>query len=165
MKQIYTKTGDKGSTSLKGGTRVPKDDLRIETNGLIDLMNSCLGFVRASCTDSSEREFILSIQKELMVIMSHIATPKGVENNKILHCKALVMQMEQIIDNSTSPAGFVIPGENLLSSLIHIARSTTRIVEIKVWKLAQLYNIDKDIPVFFNRLSDYLFILAIKYSK
>ena len=61
MKDIYTKTGDKGTTSLKGGERVPKDDIRIEANGMIDLLNSQLGLVRAASVDANERETIIAI--------------------------------------------------------------------------------------------------------
>lgn len=165
MKEIYTKTGDKGTTSLKGGVRVPKDDIRIETNGMIDLLNSQMGLVRAASVKAGEREFLLSLQKELMIIMSHVATPQGIDNQKELHCTALVAEMEKKIDSMPHPDGFVIPGENLLSSQIHIARSTARTVERRLWTLNNKYGIKEEILVFFNRLSDYLFSLAIKYSK
>ena len=165
MKEIYTKTGDKGTTSLKGGVRVPKDDIRIETNGLIDLLNSRLGLVRAAVAEKEEKEFILSLQKELMIIMSHVATPQGIENQKELHCSSLVAKMEEKIDSLPHPEGFVIPGDNLLSSEIHIARSTARTVERRLWTLNNKYGIKEEILVFFNRLSDWLFVLAEKYSK
>ena len=163
MKEIYTKTGDRGTTSLKGGTRVPKDDIRIEVNGMIDLLNSHLGFIRASNIDAHEKEFILAIQKELMIIMSHIATPEGVENLKELHCNPLTAHMEELIDASSRPQGFVIPGSSLLSSSVHIARSTARTVERRIWTLAGKHKVNEDILVFFNRLSDYLFVLASKH--
>ncbi|MBP5391591.1 MAG: cob(I)yrinic acid a,c-diamide adenosyltransferase [Bacteroidales bacterium] len=165
MKEIYTKTGDKGTTSLKGGVRVPKDDIRIETNGMIDLLNSHLGLIKAATVDSAEKEFILSVQKELMIIMSHVATPQGVENQKELHCTTLTGKMEELIDGLPHPEGFVIPGENLLSSEIHIARSTARTVERRLWTLNETYGVKEEILVFFNRLSDWLFVLAEKYSK
>ena len=152
-------------TSLKGGVRVPKDDIRIETNGIIDMLNSHLGLVRAAMVEKEEKEFILSIQKELMIIMSHVATPQGVENQKELHCKALTAKMEELIDKAPRPEGFVIPGENLLSSEIHIARSTARTVERRLWTLEKEYGVKEDILIFFNRLSDWLFVLAEKYSK
>lgn len=165
MKDIYTKTGDKGTTSLKGGKRVPKDDIRIEANGMIDLLNSQLGLVRAASVDSNEREILLSIQKELMIIMSHIATPEGIENTKILHCNELTERMEEYIDGVPSPEGFVIPGENLLSSQIHIARSNARTVERRLWTLNKTHKVKEEILVFFNRLSDCLFAMALKHSK
>ena len=165
MKDIYTKTGDKGTTSLKGGTRVPKDDIRIEANGMIDLLNSQLGLVRAASVDIEERELIIAIQKELMIIMSHIATPEGIENTKILHCKELTERMEEYLDSVPSPDGFVIPGDNLLSSQMHIARSTARTVERRLWTLNKTYKVKEEILIFFNRLSDCLFAMAVKHSK
>ena len=132
---------------------------------MIDHLNSCLGLVRAASVKPLEKEFILSLQKELMIIMSHIATPEGVENTKTLHCKALIQKMEEFIGEAPLPEGFVIPGENLLSSSIHIARTTARTVERRLWTLSGNYSLSDEIPVFFNRLSDYLFALAIMYSK
>ena len=165
MKDIYTKTGDKGTTSLKGGERVPKDDIRIEANGMIDLLNSQLGLVRAASVDANERETIIAIQKELMIIMSHIATPQGIENTRTLHCNELTERMEEYIDSVPSPEGFVIPGENLLSSQMHIARSTARTVERRLWTLNKTYKVKEEILIFFNRLSDCLFAMAVKHSK
>ena len=163
MKDIYTKTGDGGTTSLKGGVRVDKDDIRIETNGMIDLLNSCLGFVRAASVDVHEKEFLLAIQKELMIIMSLVATPEGVENQKQLHCASLTANMEELIDSAPRPKGFVIPGDSLLSSAIHIARSTARTVERRLWTLNKSHKVNNEILVFFNRLSDYLFVMATKH--
>lgn len=165
MNKIYTKTGDKGLTSLKGGERVPKFDERICTNGEIDLLNSNLGLVRTSISDNRIAEEILSIQKELMIIMSHVATPDGAENPKTLHCNELTASMESFIDTVPVPGGFVIPGENAISSQLHICRSLARTLERSLWKLNESHNVAEEILVFFNRLSDYLFALAIKFSK
>lgn len=165
MKAIYTKTGDKGSTSLRGGTRVPKDDIRIEVNGMTDMLNSQLGLVRAASVDAVEKELIHSLQKELMNIMSHIATPEGIENPKKLNCKHLTERMEEFIDSIQAPQGFVLPGENLLSSQMHIARSTARTVERRLWTLNRSHPVKEEILVFFNRLSDCLFAMAVKHSR
>ena len=76
MNKVYTKTGDEGMTSLRGGVRVPKDDVRIEANGTIDLLNALIGKLRVMPEIVAEwQPFLLDIQHELMVIMSHIATP------------------------------------------------------------------------------------------
>ena len=112
MKQIYTKTGDEGTTSLRDGVRVPKDDPRIEVNGQIDHLNSLLGLVRASLGEAPNMVFY--VQKELMVVMSHIATPDGHDNPRTLHVSELTTQMEQAIDKlSQQPTPFVIPGDSL----------------------------------------------------
>ena len=104
MKQIYTKTGDGGETSLRGGVRVPKDDLRIEVNGQLDMLNSLLGLL-------PEDALIDDVQRELMVVMSHIATPDGQANLRQLHCDELTARMEAAIDQvrDNGATGFVVP--------------------------------------------------------
>jgi len=154
MKQIYTRTGDEGQTSLRGGVRVDKDDIRIETNGQIDHLNALLGVVRNDVAD----ELLLDIQRELMVIMSHIATPEGDDNPKPLRSKELTARMEQAIDALTAEksVGFVIP-----CSMLHVARTQCRTVERRLWTLHRQYPVRPEVLRFFNRLSDYLFALAL----
>lgn len=159
MKQIYTKTGDEGTTSLRDGVRVPKDDPRIEVNGQIDHLNSILGIVRASLGEAPNMVF--DVQKELMVVMSHIATPDGHNNPRTLHVSELTTQMEQAIDKlSQQPTPFVIPGDSLATAFIHTARTQARTVERRLWTLRREHAVESSILIFFNRLSDYLFALA-----
>ncbi len=154
MKQIYTKTGDEGQTSLRGGMRVDKDDIRIETNGQIDHLNALLGVVRNDIAD----ELLLEVQRELMVIMSHIATPEGEVNPKPLRSKELTVRMEKAIDGLTAEKsiGFVLP-----CSMLHVARTQCRTVERRLWTLNRQFAVEPDVLRFFNRLSDYLFALAL----
>ena len=165
MKQIYTKTGDTGQTSLRGGVRVPKDDIRIEVNGQIDHLNALLGIVRANengcCSDAVA--LIQSVQRELMVIMSHIATPDGEENPKPLHTDQLTTDMEQAIDHLTADRtlAFVIPGDTLPSAFIHLARTQCRTVERRLWALHRQHAVSPTVLTFFNRLSDYLFAISL----
>jgi ATP:cob(I)alamin adenosyltransferase len=167
MKQIYTKTGDKGMTGLRGGTRVPKDDMRIEVNGQIDHLNACLGMVRCMMDEEeTDRLLLYRVQQELMTVMSHIATPDDEVNPRPLHTEEITKLMEQAIDAISSPTGFVIPGDGgMLSARLHLARTVARTVERRLWTLHRLHPVDESIPVMFNRLSDYLFILALKYEK
>lgn len=159
MQKIYTKTGDEGTTSLRDGMRVSKDDLRIETNGQIDHLNSLLGIVRASL--DHEPGLLFDIQRELMAVMSHIATPDGHDNPRPLHCEELTVGMEQAIDRlNQQPTGFVIPGESLPSAFLHTARTQARTVERRLWSLHREHPVHSAILIFFNRLSDYLFALA-----
>lgn len=159
MKQIYTKTGDGGQTSLRGGERVEKDDIRIETNGQIDHLNALLGVVRSAL----DAPLIRQIQQELMVVMSHVATPEGCENPKALHVVALTDQMEREIDALTDgrALGFVVPGDHREKAFLHVARTQCRTVERRLWTLHRSYPVDADILRFFNRLSDYLFALSL----
>lgn len=159
MKQIYTKTGDEGTTSLRDGVRVPKDDPRIEVNGQIDHLNSILGIVRASLGEAPNMVF--DVQKELMVVMSHIATPDGHNNPRTLHVSELTTQMEQAIDKlSQQSTPFVIPGDSLATAFVHTARTQARTVERRLWTLQREHAVESSILIFFNRLSDYLFALA-----
>jgi ATP:cob(I)alamin adenosyltransferase len=149
VKQLYTKTGDGGETSLRGGVRVSKNDLRIEANGEIDMLNSLLGLF-------AERSPLLTdIQRELMVLMSHVATPEGKENPRPLHCNELTAQMEQAIDAASQPTGFVLP-----RGIVHVARAQCRTAERRLWEAHRLHPLDESILRMMNRLSDYLFVLA-----
>lgn len=162
MKQIYTKTGDEGTTSLRDGVRVPKYDPRIEANGQIDQLNAHLGVVRSMLGDDvSNRDLILAVQRELMTVMSHIATPDGSVNPRELHVTDLVQQLEQAIDRTDYQGGFVVPGGGSnLSAFIHLARTQARTVERCLWSLNREHPLNSDIMVMMNRLSDYLFVLA-----
>ncbi len=162
MKQIYTKTGDEGMTSLRDGVRVAKDDLRIETNGQIDQLNAHLGVVRSMLDDDDvSRAQILAVQRELMTVMSHIATPEGSINPRELHAAEITAQLERAIDNADYQGGFVVPGGgSQLAAFIHLARTQVRTVERRLWSLHREYPVDSSILVMMNRLSDYLFVLA-----
>ena len=162
MKQIYTKTGDEGMTSLRDGVRVPKDDPRIETNGQIDQLNAHLGVVRSMLgDDDANREIIHSVQRELMTIMSHIATPEGSVNPRELHAAKISSELEQAIDQADFQGGFVIPGGgSQLAAFIHLARTQARTVERRLWSLHRQHPVDSAILVMMNRLSDYLFVLG-----
>ena len=164
MKQIYTKTGDKGMTSLRDGVRVSKDDPRIETNGQIDQLNAHLGIVRSmldETQDFASLQLILAVQRELMTIMSHIATPDGGVNPRELHAKEIIAQLEQAIDRADYKGGFVVPGGgSQLAAFIHLARTQARTVERRLWSLNREHPVNDDILVMMNRLSDYLFVLA-----
>ena len=160
MKRIYTKTGDEGKTSLRGGVRVAKDDIRIETNGQIDHLNSLLGVVRATLPDYAE--IIENVQRELMIVMSHIATPEGKENPRQLHSKELTEMLENAIDKlmEGKTTGFVLPGNKSKTAFVHVARTQARTTERRLWTLSRQHPVKKEVITMFNRLSDFLFALA-----
>ena len=164
MKQIYTKTGDEGMTSLRDGVRVAKDDLRIETNGQIDQLNALLGVVRSMLNETQDvapLQIIHAVQRELMTVMSHIATPEGSINPRELHAAEITAQLERAIDNADYQGGFVVPGGgSQLAAFIHLARTQVRTVERRLWSLHREHPVDSSILVMMNRLSDYLFVLA-----
>lgn len=165
MKRIYTKTGDEGMTSLRGGVRVPKDDLRIETNGVIDELNAVIGICRSLMQpDEAEQELLRTIQQELMTIMSHVATPEGKTNPRVLQVSELTERLEQEIDQIQTQIDpqkyFILPGGTPLSAHLHFARTITRTAERRLWSLSQEIELDLAILRFMNRLSDYFFMFA-----
>ena len=151
-------------TSLRDGVRVPKDDLRIETNGQIDQLNAQLGSVRSMLDETQDvaaLQLILTVQRELMTVMSHIATPDGSVNPRELQAQEITAQLERAIDSSNYQGGFVVPGGgSQLSAFIHLARTQARTVERRLWSLHREHPVDRDVLVMMNRLSDYLFVLA-----
>ena len=151
-------------TSMRDGVRVPKDDLRIETNGQIDQLNAQLGVVRSMLDETQDvaaLQLILTVQRELMTVMSHIATPDGSVNPRELHAQEITAQLERAIDSSNYQGGFVVPGGgSQLSAFIHLARTQARSVERRLWSLHREHPVDRDVLAMMNRLSDYLFVLA-----
>ncbi len=165
MNKVYTKTGDEGMTSLRGGVRVPKDDIRIEANGTIDLLNALIGKLRVMPEIADEWEpFLLDIQKELMSIMSHIATPPGKNNPRQLHVEELIERMERKMDEVTAKieerTHFILPSGSLASAEIHIARTVARQAERRLWTVNREFPVNPAIMRFMNRLSDFLFIMT-----
>ena len=149
-------------TSLRDGVRVPKDDLRIEVNGQIDQLNALLGIVRSMLgDDDADKGLIHAAQRELMTVMSHLATPDGHVNPRKLHAAELVRQLEQAIDRANYQGGFVVPGAgSQQAAFIHLARTQARTVERRLWSLNREHPVDGSVMVMMNRLSDYLFVLA-----
>lgn len=167
MFKIYTKTGDKGDTSLIGGVRVPKSHIRIESYGTVDELNSYLGMVNDMCAHREISESITEIQDRLFTIGSALATnPDKEVKMKLpdLH-DTDVTWLEQEIDkmNEVLPEmrSFILPGGNLASSTCHVARCICRRAErICVSMHEQNEHIPALIIQYLNRLSDYLFVLA-----
>ena len=118
MKRVYTKTGDKGTTGIHGGARVPKDDIRIEANGCLDELNAVIGIVRSMlAAEDGWQELLHAVQRELMVVMSHVATPSGVVNPNPLSAAELTLRCEQEMDAMTvlltDNGYFLLPGGTL----------------------------------------------------
>ena len=165
--KIYTKTGDKGSTSLIGGVRVPKSHIRIEAYGTVDELNSYLGMVNDMASDEKLGAWIREIQDRLFTVGSVLATTPDKEVKMKLpdvH-EEDVTWLEQRIDemNESLPEmrSFIIPGGNLASSTCHVARCVCRRAErICVGMMEHQQPIPDLIVRYLNRLSDFLFVLA-----
>lgn len=166
--KIYTKTGDKGQTSLIGGTRVAKNSVRLEAYGSVDELNSYIGLVRSFPISSELKEELVAIQNTLFSIGGNLATDTSVQEvrNNLVVTEEEVVYLEKAIDrmNETLPplAYFVLPGGSQASSVAHIARTVCRRVERRVLDVAAQYEVDEAVIRYINRLSDYLFVVARK---
>lgn len=174
--KIYTKTGDKGTTSLFGGTRVPKYHIRIEAYGTVDELNSYIGLINSQNIDKNTSASLLKIQNELFTLGAMLATPpnkttlkSGKERLNIPKIDDGSIQfLEKEIDkmNEDLPAmtHFVLPGGHTTVSYCHIARCICRRAERICVQLNDETAIDSQILMYLNRLSDYLFVLARKLT-
>jgi len=163
--KIYTKTGDKGDTSLFGGQRVPKDALRIEAYGTVDELNSVLGIVLADNTDKRVSEILTSVQNQLFALGADLATPRSANPKSIQRFEVKDAQaLEKIIDSLESHLkplkSFILPGGCTVAARIHFARTVCRRAERSVVRLSRNEDIGDGITVYLNRLSDMLFVLA-----
>jgi len=165
--KIYTKTGDQGTTSLIGGTKVPKSHLRIEAYGTVDELNSCIGLCRDLLKNKKSRKLLLEIQDRLFTIGSSLACdPEKETKMKIPDLKEEdVLLLEKEIDkmNEVLPPmkSFILPGGHITVSSIHIARCICRRAERCCVRLeAGESETDLLIIKYLNRLSDFLFVLA-----
>ncbi|MBI5452030.1 cob(I)yrinic acid a,c-diamide adenosyltransferase, partial [Candidatus Gottesmanbacteria bacterium] len=158
--KIYTRTGDKGETSLYGGKRVSKNSIRIEAYGSIDELNSLLGIVSSFLADKRAEGFINQIQKDLFLIGSCLAGAKV----SIERLKTRVWEMEKVIDSLDGElpplSNFILPEGIERATFVYFARAVARRAERKLVALSAKEPVDKRILIYLNRLSDLLFILG-----
>ncbi|MBP7262228.1 MAG: cob(I)yrinic acid a,c-diamide adenosyltransferase [Bacteroidia bacterium] len=167
--KIYTKTGDKGETSLIGGVRVPKYHLRIESYGTVDELNSYIGLVKDMITDANAKEVLYEIQDRLFTIGSVLASDPEKSKMKIpdLHetdVELLEKEMDAMDENLPELRSFILPGGHPAVSTAHVARCICRRAERLVVHLSNESQVPEIIAVYLNRLSDYLFVLSRKIA-
>jgi cob(I)alamin adenosyltransferase len=167
--KIYTKTGDKGTTALFGGKRVSKADLRIETYGTIDELNSWIGVLRDQEVNKTKSDTLIEIQDRLFTIGSMLATEPGNTKVKIPALSesdiALLETEIDTIDASVEPMRFfVLPGGHQSVSFCHVARTVCRRAERLTIALHAHEPVDELVIKYLNRLSDYLFMLSRKIT-
>lgn len=174
--KIYTKTGDKGSTSLFGGTRVPKHHARIDAYGTLDELNSWIGLIRDQEIDDPSKRNLIKIQNSLFTIGAVLATdPEKAtlkSGKKRLNIPGVdaedIAVLEKEIDamNATLPpmTHFILPGGHPAVSFCHIARTVCRRAERLASYLFENEPFDEFVLPYINRLSDYLFVLARKLA-
>lgn len=175
--KIYTKTGDKGTTALFGGTRVPKHHIRIDSYGTVDELNSHIGLIRDQEIDPRSKEILVHIQDRLFTVGAVLATDpekatlkNGKDRLNIPRIDeediTLLEKEMDVMDGALPPmTHFVLPGGHTTVSYCHIARTVCRRAERLATALNELEPFDSHTLTYLNRLSDYLFVLARKLSQ
>ncbi|OMP31144.1 cob(I)yrinic acid a,c-diamide adenosyltransferase [Mangrovimonas sp. DI 80] len=174
--KIYTKTGDKGSTALFGGTRVPKHHIRIESYGTVDELNSHIGLLRDQDMAAEFKALLVDIQNHLFTVGAILATDpekwtlkNGKERLNIpkiseADIQVLETAIDQMNDSLPPMTHFVLPGGHQTVSFCHIARCVCRRAERLASALNEISPFQPETLMYLNRLSDYLFVLARKLS-
>ncbi|WP_053977484.1 cob(I)yrinic acid a,c-diamide adenosyltransferase [Mangrovimonas xylaniphaga] len=174
--KIYTKTGDKGSTALFGGTRVPKHHIRIESYGTVDELNSHIGLLRDQDMAAEFKALLVDIQNHLFTVGAILATDpekwtlkNGKERLNIpkiseADIQILETAIDQMNDSLPPMTHFVLPGGHQTVSFCHIARCVCRRAERLASALNEISPFQPETLMYLNRLSDYLFVLARKLS-
>jgi cob(I)alamin adenosyltransferase len=163
--KVYTKTGDKGQTSLIGGTRVSKSHDRINAYGTVDELNSYIGLLRDQEVNQVRKGILLEIQDRLFTIGSHLATDPKKSSFKLPELeeddiKLLEDEMDRMNEVLPEMRFFVLPGGHASVSYCHIARTVCRRAERLVVALQDTEPVEQLIAIYLNRLSDYLFVLS-----
>ena len=168
--KIYTKSGDKGETSLLGGDRVKKYDLRICAYGTADELNSWIGLIKDQDINTDYISFLNEIQNKIFTIGSHLA---ALGNKKVnltipeireLDVTAIELKIDELHDILPPMQNFILPGGHTTVSYCHLARTVCRRCERLVVELSDNEDVNPIIVKYFNRLSDFLFVLSRKLS-
>lgn len=160
---IYTKTGDKGETSLFDSKRVSKDDIRVESYGTIDELGSWIGLTKNYIDDVDMHNELQNIQNKLFTVASNLATE---DQTKIKHhiVEEDIHVLEGLIDHYmgklNNPKGFIVTGSSKKSGYLHVARTICRRGERRIISLAKIAEIDPLVTKYVNRLSDVLYAMA-----
>lgn len=168
--KIYTKTGDKGTTALIGGTRVPKSHLRIEAYGTVDELNSYIGLIGTQDIDIHYKALLKEIQDRLFTIGASLAADPEKSKMKIpdlLDQDVILLEteMDEMTDKLPELKHFVLPGGNSIVSFCHIARCVCRRAERLSVHLAETSFVEEKVIIYLNRLSDFLFVLSRKLTQ
>jgi cob(I)alamin adenosyltransferase len=161
--KIYTRTGDRGETSLLGGARVAKNDARIEAYGTVDELSSFIGVARAAALPDAVETMLEEVQRDLFDIGAHLASPAGtsrfagVDPQHIVALEQAIDRMERELAPLTN---FILPGGSPGAAQLHVARTVCRRAERRVVALQDESAATASTVTYLNRLSDYLFVAA-----
>lgn len=168
--KVYTKSGDEGMTSLVGGVRISKADVRIEAYGTVDELNSHIGLLAAYVSDETIDTVLTRIQSDLFIVGTYLATD---QRQTPLYPSAILPEgevefveneIDSILAELPEKLGFVLPGGSVSASQAHVCRTVSRRAERCAIRLSQETLVGKEILQFLNRLSDYFFVLAKKVN-
>ncbi len=165
MAKVYTKTGDKGSTTLYGGSKVKKSSHRVEAYGAVDEANSFIG-VAACCINNEELRDLLRIcQNKLFIIGAELASDE--RGKRMLKERITINdaeQLEKLIDAFSigleSSRQFQLPGKTVRSAHLHVARAAVRRAERRIFAVKEEAGVSNEVVIYMNRLSDFLFIMT-----
>lgn len=174
--KIYTKTGDKGETSLYGGTRVSKAAARVESYGTLDELNAFIGLAKAEISDEKVLSQLQKIQFDLFTVGSEAATPtdkmflaNGKSRLDLLISEEEIMELERWMDDLDAELEplqfFILPSGGKAAATVHVCRTVCRRAERAMVHLNETEEVRPELIKYLNRLSDYLFILARYISK
>lgn len=172
INKVYTRTGDKGMTSLVGGVRIKKSDLRLEAYGTIDELNSHLGLLQAMMPDelNDEKDIVYNIQNNLFMVCTHLATDASktplsetahIQDSEI---EMLEKAIDEMMQQLPSAQGFILPGGCLPAAQCHVCRTVCRRAERLIVALKENAVLEDNILQYVNRLSDFLFVFAKKMN-
>ena len=164
--KVYTRTGDEGMTSLVGGVRIKKSDVRLEAYGTVDELSAHLGLLVAMLPEGEERQNVIRVQNNLFNVCTHLATDQSqtplypsahLADGEIAFLEA---EVDRIMQQLPERQGFVLPGGTMAAAQAHVARTVCRRAERRIAALAEVAEVGKEMQQYVNRLSDYLFVLA-----
>lgn len=159
--KLYTKTGDRGETSLYTGERVAKDSIRVEAYGTIDEFDAALGLARALCQNKDVGAAIYEVQKLLSGAMAAVASTPGQTPGLAADTVQVVETMIDTFDARLAPlTHFLIPGGLPGAAALDVARTVARRAERQLWRLSRQESVDEQVLILVNRLSDLCFALA-----
>lgn len=163
--KIYTKFGDTGETALYGGTRISKDTLQIEAIGTVDELNAYIGYANALIEESDLSEILERVQNHLFSLGADLATPEThTKSSEIRITGDFTLEMESLIDTLSEElpplTNFILPGGSNAGGLLHLARTVCRRSERCIVRLSKEIDINPEIIICLNRLSDLLFVVA-----
>jgi len=168
--RVYTKTGDKGETSIVGGIRVKKSCERLEAYGTVDELSSQLGLLASLLPDGEDKSLIIRIQTNLFNVCTNLATDQSqtplYDSAKLAdgEIELLEQEVDRIMKLLPESQGFILPGGCQAAAQAHVCRTVCRRAERRIVALSEVAQISPETLQYVNRLSDYLFVLAKKIN-